>query len=60
MNNDSNRQIIITGHQTSPTQRLPLPPKPHASICYDEYDFLGFSDYFKEIKNLFKRDDKNV
>ena len=60
MNNDSNRQIIITGHPTSPTQRLPLPPKPHASYCDDEYSFLGFSDYFKEIKNLFKRDDKNV
>lgn len=55
MDNNSNPQIIITGHQTSPTQRPPpLPPKPHASYCDDEYSFLGFSDYFKEIKNLVK------
>lgn len=54
MDNNSNPQIIITGHPTSPTQHSPLPPKPQASICYDEYSFLGFSDYFKEIKNLVK------
>lgn len=51
---DNDNKIILTGHPTSPTQRPPLPPKPHASYCDDEYSFLGFSDYFKEIKNLFK------
>ena len=54
MDNNSNPQIIITGHPTPPTQRPPLPPKPQASYCDDEYSFLGFSDYFKEIKNLVK------
>ena len=49
---DNDNKIILTGHPTSPTQRPPLPPKPHASYCDDEYSFLGFSDYFKEIKNL--------
>lgn len=51
---DNDNKIILTGHPTSPTQRPPLPPKPHASYCDDEYSFLGFSDYFKEIKNLVK------
>ena len=51
---DNENKIILTGHPTSPTQRPPLPPKPHASYCDDEYSFLGFSDYFKEIKNLVK------
>ena len=64
MDNNSNPQIIITGHPTSPTQRLPLPPKPQASYCYDEYGGLGFTDYFKEIRNLvkslFRKDDQNV
>ena len=51
MDNNSNPQIIITGHPTSPTQRLPLPPKPQSSIRYDEYDLAGG---FEEIKNLVK------
>ena len=51
---DNDNKIILTGHPTSPTQRPPLPPNPHASYCDDEYSFLGFSDYFKEIKNLVK------
>ena len=51
---DNENKIILTGHPTPPTQRPPLPPKPHASYCDDEYSFLGFSDYFKEIKNLAK------
>ena len=51
---DNDNKIILTGHPTSPSQRPPLPPKPHASYCDDEYSFLGFSDYFKEIKNLVK------
>ena len=54
MNNDSNPQIIITDHPTPPTQRPPLPPKPQASYCYDEYGGLGFTDYFKKIINLVK------
>ena len=61
---DNDNKIILTGHPTSPTQRPPLPPKPHASYCDDEYSFLGFSDYFKEIRNLvkslFRKDDQNV
>ena len=51
---DNENKIILTGHPAHFIQRPPLPPKPHASICYDEYSFLGFSDYFKEIKNLVK------
>ena len=51
---DNENKIILTGHPTPPTQRPPLPPKPQASYCDDEYSFLGFSDYFKEIKNLVK------
>ena len=51
---DNDNKIILTGHPTPPTQRPPLPPKPQASYCDDEYSFLGFSDYFKEIKNLVK------
>ena len=51
---DNDNKIILTGHPTPPTQRPPLPPKPHASYCDDEYSFLGCSDYFKEIKNLVK------
>lgn len=51
MDNNSNPQIIITGHPTHPTQRPPLPPKPQASIRYDEYDLAGG---FEEIKNLVK------
>ena len=51
MDNNSNPQIIITGHPTPPTQHPPLPPKPQASYCYDEYDLAGG---FEEIKNLVK------
>lgn len=51
---DNDNKIILAGHPTPPTQRPPLPPKPHASYCNDEYSFLGFSDYFKEIRNLVK------
>ena len=29
---DNDNKIILTGHPTSPTQRPPLPPKPHASM----------------------------
>lgn len=46
MDNNSNPQIIITGHPTLPTQR---PPKPHASIRYNEYDLTGS---FEEIKKI--------
>lgn len=51
MNNDSNRQKIITGHPVPSIQRPPLPPRPHASYCYDEYDLAGG---FEMIKKLFK------
>ena len=48
---DNENKIILTGHPTPPTQRPPLPPKPQASIRYDEYDLAGG---FEEIKNLVK------
>ena len=56
MDNNSNSQIIITGHPTPPTQRPPLPPKPQPSICYDEYDLTGgFKVIKKLVKSLFKK-----
>lgn len=56
MNNGSNPQIIITGYLTSPPQRPPLPPKPQASIRYDEYDLAGgFEEIKKLVKSLFKK-----
>lgn len=51
---DNNNKFILTDHPTPPTQRPPLPPKPHTSYCHDEYGGLGFTDYFKEIRNLVK------
>ena len=58
MDNNSNPQIIITGHPTHPTQPPPLPPKPHASIRYDEYDLAGsFEEIKKLVKLLFKKKD---
>lgn len=47
----TNKTIIISGHSEPIKPRPPLPPKPHASICYDEYDLAGG---FEEIKNLVK------
>lgn len=48
---EDNKKIILTGHPNPLISRPPLPPKPHVSICYDEYDLAGG---FEEIKNLVK------
>ena len=55
MDNNSNPQIITTGHPVPSTQRPPLPPRPQASYCDYEFGFYGFSGYLKKIlKSFFK------
>ena len=51
MPNNSNKQIVITGHLGPLAPRPPLPPRPHASYCKEENNFV---DGFNEIKKLFK------
>lgn len=55
MHNDSNKQIVITGHLAI-IPRPPLPPRPHASYCYDVYDLAGGFEVIKKlVKSLFKK-----